>query len=157
MVGDDLTLRDYASRPYARYDDSETVPGSTFEDDRLHPKALVVGVTGGDGTKAYPLSAVAGEDVVNDVVGGRPVLVATAPGRRLVAYDRTVDGTTLRFEAAGERFLRADDSRWKRTTGSAVTGPHRGTGLDRANESPPLFWFSWLDFNPDTALFAADG
>ena len=138
VAGRDAT-RDYTYDPYGGYDTSSQVRGgSTFDDDRLHPKTLVIGVVHGGEATAYPLPAVREAGVVNDVVGGRPVVVALAPGDTLVAYERTVDGEGLRFEVA-------------------VDGPHAGATLARANDVPPLFWFSWLDFHPDTALYGADG
>ncbi|NIS33630.1 MAG: DUF3179 domain-containing protein, partial [Actinobacteria bacterium] len=42
------SIRDYGADPYAGYATSrQTGPGSTFDDGRLHPKALVVGVAAG--------------------------------------------------------------------------------------------------------------
>lgn len=153
VVGRDAT-RDYTRNPYEGYNNTGQVRGgSTFDDDRLHPKTVVIGVTGDGAAKAYPLPAIQEADVVNDTVGGRPVVVAAAPGDTLVAYERTVGGAARTFEAAGDRHLRADGSRWRRSTGRAVDGPHEGTALPPANQFPPLFWFSWLDFHPDTALY----
>ncbi|WP_458186172.1 DUF3179 domain-containing (seleno)protein [Haladaptatus sp. NG-WS-4] len=91
--------------------------------------------------------------VVNDEVGGKPVVVASAPGETLVAYDRRVDGTTFRFEADGRTHLRGGGSRWRRTTGKAVDGTREGTKLDRATDVPPLFWFAWLDAHPKTSVY----
>ncbi len=155
IAGDDLVLRDYASRPYSRWDDSQEVgPGSTFDDDRLHPKAIVLGIAVDDDATAYPLSDLSDAEVVNDTVGGEPVVVTVTPDERLVAYYRAVDGERFRFELAGDGTMRAGGSRWERSSGCVVDGPHEGTCLHRANDLPPLFWFSWLDFNPETDLFA---
>ena len=153
VAGRDAT-RDYTRNPYEGYNATGQVRGgSTFDDDRLHPKTVVIGVTAGDAATAYPLPAVQAADVVNDAVGDRPVVVAAAPGDTLVAYERAVDGDVLRFAADGDRHLRAGGSRWRRSTGRAVDGHHEGTALTPANRLPPLFWFSWLDFHPQTALY----
>lgn len=153
MVGRDAS-RDYTYDPYGGYATTDQVGvGSTFDDDRLHPKTLVIGVTAGESAKAYPLPRIGAAGVVNDTVGDRPVVVAGAPGDTLVAYDRTVDGEVLTFEAADDERLRAGGSRWRRSTGRAVDGPHEGSELTAANRLPALFWFAWLDFHPETTLY----
>lgn len=153
VVGRDAT-RDYTFDPYGGYDTSSQVrSGSTFDDDRLHPKTLVIGITVGGVAKAYPLPRVVEAGPVNDVVGDRPVVVAVAPGETLVAYDRTVDGEALEFESADAEHLQAGGSRWRRSTGRAVDGIHKGTTLSGANAFPPLFWFAWLDFHPESRLY----
>jgi len=45
------------------------------------------------------------------------------------------------------------DSRWRRSTGDAVDGPHEGSRLAQANDVSPQFWFTWLEFDPDTELY----
>lgn len=153
LNGRDAT-RDYAANPYAGYATSRNVgPGSTFNDARLHPKTLVIGVTAGDNAKAYPLPRVVETGVVNDTIGNRPVVVTVARDDTLVAYSRRVDGSTLTFADANDDHLAAAGSRWQRASGHAVDGPYEGVTLTQANNLPPLFWFSWLDFHPDTTVF----
>lgn len=41
------------------------------------------------------------------------------------------------------------------STGEAVDAPREGTRLTRATERGPMFWFSWVDFNPDTEIYGA--
>ncbi|MFB6218255.1 MAG: DUF3179 domain-containing (seleno)protein [Halobacteriaceae archaeon] len=118
-----------------------------------HPKTQVVGVVAGGAAKAYPLPAVVAEGPVNDAVGGRPVVVAVAKDDwTLVAYDRRVDGEALTFGAEGGH-LAAGGSRWEVLTGEAVDGPHEGTRLADAAARSQLFWFTWHDFHPDTAVY----
>jgi len=146
---------DYFSPAYGYGDDDQLIGRDSF-DGGVHPKTLVVGVTVGDTTRAYPFPVVAERDVVNDRVGDRPVVVATSPDGSLVAYSRRVDGETLTFEADGEEFLAAGGSRWRRTTGRAVDGPHEGTTLRPANDLPPMFWYGWSKFNEDTEVYGVD-
>lgn len=148
-------VRDYTRDPYAGYESSGRVGiGGQFDDDRLHPKAEVLGIVHGDVARAYPLEAVVEADVINDVVDGLPVVV-TVVDETAVAYVRRVDGTTLAFEAADQDHLWAGGSHWRRATGIAIDGPLDGTRLTQANEVSPLFWFAWLDFHPDTELYEA--
>jgi len=118
---------------------------------------LVVGVVHGGEAVAYPFEAVRAAGVVNDRVGGSPVVVAATPGGSLVAYERVVDGATLRFAVADGARLRAGGSRWALTTGRAVDGPHEGTHLVRANERSPLFRRAWADFHPDSRVWRRPG
>jgi len=146
--------RDYSRNPYVGYDSSRRIGVGTdgFDDDRLHPKAVVLGITHEGTAKAYPLERVAEAGVVNDDVNGLPVVVV-ADGDTLVGYVREVDGERLRFEADGDGFVRAGGSRWRVATGEAVDGPHEGTRLEQANDVSAKFWFAWLDFHPETALY----
>jgi len=155
-VGETDSVQDYSRDPYEGYGEVSRigVGYNDFEDDRLHPKTLVIGVENGDVARAYPFPAVeSAGGVVNDSVGGLPVVVATDPGESLVAYERTVEGETLAFERVDERHLRAGGSRWRVVSGRAVDGPFEGTQLRRANDVSPEFWFAWAQFHPETELY----
>jgi hypothetical protein len=143
---------DYADPKY-NYEGETQVVGY----DATAAYTLVVGVVHGGEAVAYPFEVVRAAGVVNDRVGGLPVVVAATPGGSLVAYERTVDGETLRFSAVDERHLRAGGSRWELTTGRAVDGPHEGTRLARANDRSPLFRRAWEDFHPESRLWSRDG
>jgi hypothetical protein len=151
----DAAPRPYDRKPYRGYDQSERVGigFNDFDDDRLHPKAQVIGVRSGDQAVAYPFETVVEEGVVNDVVGDLPVVVAAGPGENLFAYERTVDGETLAFEPADGGRIRGGGSEWNVTTGRATSGPHEGTRLTQASDATTMFWFAWADFNPDTAVY----
>ncbi|MFB6206596.1 MAG: DUF3179 domain-containing protein [Haloglomus sp.] len=147
----------YTRYPYRNYRENDRIGlGGAFSDDRLHPKTMVVGVSRDGAAVAYPLDAVQEAGVINDVVGGFPVVVAATEAGTLVAYSRRVDGETLTFERAGTDHLRAGGSRWRITTGTAVDGPHQGTTLTKANDASPMFFFAWKKFNPDTAVYGAE-
>jgi hypothetical protein len=158
--GSDAT-RDYGRNPYAGYAESREIgvglSGSDYDDDRLHPKTTVIGVTDGGEAVAYPLSTVREAGVVNDRVGDLPVVVAATGEGTLVAYVRRVDGEATPFERADESHLRAAGSRWRVADGRAVDGPHEGVTLSRANEVSPLFFFAWKEFNPDTVVHGTAG
>jgi hypothetical protein len=159
-VGESDGVRDYGRDPYGGYEDIQRigVGYNDFDDDRLHPKTLVIGVRTEDAARAYPFPRVASAGgVVNDVVGGLPVVVATDPGDSLVAYERTVEGQPLAFERADDRHLRAGGSRWRVVSGRAVDGPFEGSQLTRANDVSPKFWFAWAQFNPETTVYGQDG
>jgi hypothetical protein len=155
----DASPRPYDSDPYSGYDESRRVGigFNDFDDDRLHPKAQVIGIATENAARAYPFETVLTEGVVNDRVGDLPVVVVAGPSESLFAYDRRVDGETLTFESAGDRRMAAGGSEWKITTGKAVSGPHEGIRLDQASDATTMFWFAWAEFNPDTEIYGRDG
>lgn len=121
--------------------------------DGLDERTAVKGVAVAGEARAYPFPAIDRERVINDRLGGHPILVALAGESRVVAYDRCVEGRTLEFDPAGERVASAGGSRWQLDTGLAVDGPLEGTRLSRLDGLPPMFWFAWRDFHPDTDVY----
>jgi hypothetical protein len=147
----------YTRDPYRGYDESERIGIGTesFDDDRLHPKAQVLGVSATGEARAYPLSVVS-DGVVNDRVGNLPVVVAVAPDGTLVGYDRRVEGAALQFETGDDEHLWGGGSRWLIATGEAVDGPYVGRRLDPATTTSPMFWFAWVEFNPETDVYGVE-
>ncbi len=152
----------YRSDPYARYyNNGDTgILGETNKDRRLYIKEYVIGVSLGQLSKAYPFSVLNDIPVVNDVIGGRPVLVVFDPESATgIVYDRTVSGRSLDFSlltiGSGPDFLIQDEetgSRWRALTGEAIDGELAGASLVQL-PSTYVFWFGWTDFHPDTELF----
>lgn len=126
-------------------------------DTRLPAMSFVFGVKIGDESCAYPLDALKEAPVINDVVGGEPVVVLYDRKREIgQIFQRTVDGQTLTLSAVeDDADVVAQDAetgtRWD-VTGRAKSGPLEGKRL----ESPPhynqLFWFSWAAFYRDTRI-----
>ncbi|MCT9096369.1 DUF3179 domain-containing protein [Haloarchaeobius sp. HME9146] len=147
--------RDVNRDPYAGYEYSAVIglENTDFDDDRLHPKALVIGVVAGDVTRAYPFSRVKRQGLVQDTVGGLPVVVAATEDGTLVAYDRRVGGETLRFRPGPTGDLQAGGSNWRVASGRAVDGPYEGQTLEPSTPYPPMFWFAWASFAPETGVY----
>lgn len=135
------------------YGDEDQLIGFDARDGKRNDRRLVIGITHDGVSRAYPFDVVAAEGLVEDTVGGRPVVVAVAPDGTLVAYDRRVDGRPRSFTEAGDRHVTAAGSRWELTTGRAVDGNHEGARLERANEHPPMFWVGWSNFNPESDVY----
>ena len=147
------------------YSSSEPgVIGERIEDDRLHTKALVVGVNLGGVSKAYPIGTLAKQGVVNDKIGGVDVVVvfdrSSSTG---VMYESRAGDHHFTFEAFGEEnglrsMLRDHETStiWKAFTGVATDGPLAGTRLKRV-PSHLSFWFAWTDWNPETKLYTGGG
>lgn len=126
-------------------------------DPRLRPKEKVIGLRLDGHVKAYRLTTLATDRVVNDLVGHVPVVVvfdgATESGAVL---RRDPVGEVLTFHA-GRAALELVDARtestWEGLTGRATSGPLSGTVLEQI----PItygFWFAWSDFYPETDVFA---
>ncbi len=162
----------YGANPYVGYS-SRPAPYNLFTgelDDRLPALERVVGVDEGGEVKAYPFSVLSEELVVNDVVGGVPVVImwgdpstadaldeASIPDSRGVgtgvAYRATVAGTVLTFDPHTDEDLfidRETSSVWT-LFGTAIGGPLEGTQLEIAlhrNE----FFFAFAAFFPDADI-----
>lgn len=153
LRGPDATF-EYFSPKYPRQ--REQLIGWTSGDrDRPDPRRLVVGVSANGEARAYPFDVVAEADVVNDRVGGLPVVITVTPGRTLVAYERRLDGRVLEFEPGDDATLRAGGSRWRRADGHATAGPYDGRQLAPAADVPALFWKGWKSFYPDTTVYGS--
>jgi Protein of unknown function (DUF3179) len=164
--------RSYGTNPYAGYD-SESRPFlfSGDIDERYPAMERVVGVTVSGANKAYPFSVISKERVVNDEVGGEPILVVwgaeetasaldsgeIAEGRSVgtgLSYFRTVNGQALTFEVAGSDLFkdRETGSMWD-LLGVATAGPLAGEKLIPAVHTNYL-WFAWAAFNQDAPVYA---
>src|SRR3984885_13247575 len=74
--------------------------GAFGHDDRLRPKEVIAGLRVGTDEKAYPFSELRLARVVNDRVGGLPVLVVHQPSSdTTTAFDPRANGKALRFQA----------------------------------------------------------
>jgi hypothetical protein len=163
--------RGYGSNPYVGYDSINSSPflysGPT--DGRLPPMERVVTVELNGETVAYPFSQLTRVQVVNDVVGGMPLVVLHQGGTvsaldgaviaasrdigAAVAFDRSLDGNMLSFLLRDDHFV--DDqtgSTWD-ILGRATTGPLAGKRL-RPLVSANHFWFAWAVFKPETRVWA---
>jgi hypothetical protein len=165
--------RPYGTNPYAGYDAPSASPLPGFfrgkADNRLPAMERVVAVRVGSEAVAYPFSRLREVRVVNDVVGGRPLVILWAPGTasaldqsRIAAgrdvgatgvFDREVAGRTLTFEAGPEGTFRdRETARTWNLRGQAVSGTLRTTRLT-AVPSGDYFWFAWAVFRPETRVW----
>ena len=120
--------------------------GDEFLDDR-EPVAVLE--HGGE-SRAYPLQILTWHEIVNDVVGGDPVIATFCPlCNTAVGFVRVVDGQTLRFGVSANlrvsNMVMWDDlteSFWQQSTGEAIVGKFTGERL----KFLPLSIAAWSDF-----------
>jgi len=132
--------------------------GAFSRDNRLRPRDTIVGLEAGGEAKAYPMSALRGVRVVNDMVGGSPVLIVHQPGSdTTTAFVAQADGERLRFQTADSGADKLVDletlSTWN-AYGLCLAGRMKGTRL-KPLILEPEFWFAWSEFHPKTSLYLA--
>ncbi len=134
--------------------------GQTLDlwDTRLPEHKMVLGIEAGDRSKAYDFDSVkAAGGIVNDTVGGIPVVVLAAGEFETIGYVRTLEGRSLSFEPASQSGAVMADletrSLWT-IEGRAVLGELAGERLKQAKGFAGE-WHVWSGYNPDTELFVA--
>jgi hypothetical protein len=125
--------------------------------------ARVVGVALGGEARAYPIALLDWHELVNDRLGGLPVLVSWCPlcGTAMV-FDRRLEGRVLSFGVSGLlyqsdllMFDRETDSLWSQISAHAVTGPQRGERLALLR-SRTTTWGQWKAAHPETTVLGRE-
>lgn len=125
--------------------------------------ALVLGIVAGGEARAYPVAILHRHELVNDTLGGEPILVSFCPlcGTGLV-FDRRVAGKARQFGVSGLLYRsdllmydRETQSLWSQIAAEAVTGPLLGERL-RILRSRMVEWAHWRRDHPDTAVLSRD-
>ncbi|MCC7194934.1 MAG: DUF3179 domain-containing protein [Gemmatimonadaceae bacterium] len=129
----------------------------------LRPADRVLGLALGAESRAYPIRILNWHEVVNDVLGGVPVLVTYCPlCASGLAFRREIAGETLEFGVSGRLYQsnvlmydRTHLGLWSQLQMEAVTGPQAGTAL----EPLPLqatTWEAWRLAHPSTSVLSLD-
>jgi thiol-disulfide isomerase/thioredoxin len=166
--------RDYGRNPYTGYDDVSRSPFLYVGPETpgaLPPMARVVTVDLNGEAVGYPYDVLQEVRVVNDTVGGVPIVVLWAPGTAsaldagsvaggedvgaATTFSRELDGQTLTFVLDGERIVDEETgSEWD-VLGQAKSGSLAGSQLTPV-VSINHFWFSWVAFRPETRVYSPD-
>ena len=146
-------LRSYATDPYGDYyTDPRIIFPIDNQDDRMHPKEIILGFHEDGIYKAYKQNDVEAHKLINDNIGETPLVLISKFEQNSRAFDRTVNGDVLEFEFIDERILDTrTDSEWN-YDGIAISGPMEGSELTRMSIEPG-FWFEWAAFHPDTEVW----
>ncbi|MBW2716321.1 MAG: DUF3179 domain-containing protein [Deltaproteobacteria bacterium] len=124
---------------------------------------LVIGVVRGDEARAYPIAILVWHELVNDELGGDPILVSYCPlcGTALV-FDRRIDGGARNFGVSGLlyqsdmlMFDRETESLWSQIGANAVTGKLMGRRLDLLR-SKTMTWKRWREAHPETTVLSKE-
>ncbi len=150
---------------YAGYD----AEGNAFlydgeVDDRLFTTERVLGYFGAEGAIAYPFERLAEAGIVNDRIGGEPVVIFWQPGAvslftntletgSAAMYSAVLeDGTALTFVSQNNIIQDEQTGSTWNVFGRAVEGELKDTRLE-LKLSYPHFWFAWAAFRPDTLIW----
>jgi hypothetical protein len=123
----------------------------------------VIGVAVGGQTRAYPVSMLVRHELVNDLLGGKPILVSYCPlcGTGIVYY-RRVDGQLYYFAVSGLLYrsglLMYDletESLWSQIGAQALVGPVLGSRL-KWMPSKLDTWGRWKQRHPETTVLHRD-
>ena len=107
-------------------------------------KSWVVGITVNNESRAYDWNRLQRETVVNDMLGGRPIVLALAADRRSYFAFMRPD-SMAKFSVRGDSLVAGSDA-W------AFTGRGRAGQLEPVNASQE-FWHSWRTFQPETSRY----
>jgi len=145
--------RDYtAGAAYGKYFASpETMFPVWKRDDRLETKTWVYALRSGAASKAYPLSMLFAERVVNDVVGALPVLLVAEPE----------SGSVRAYIRGSREFAEGPPGRAVEPVTGATWKVDEAALLPESLNSSPLprlsghraYWFGWYAFFPETELY----
>lgn len=131
--------------------------------DWLTPDDLVLGYIARDQAYAYPFKILNFHEIVNDDLGGIPVLISYCPlCRSGIVYDRRVSDMTLEFSNTSALYEsdlvmvdRSTGSYWWQVAGEAIVGQLTGTRLEPLASSVAT-WEEWRSLHPDTRILSRD-
>lgn len=132
-------------------------------DQWLAPQEPVIAFALNADAKAYPLQILTWHEIVNDTVGGVPIVATFCPlCNSAIVFERTLDGVVYDFGVSGNlrnsdliMWDRQTESWWQQLTGEAIVGELTGSQLKLL----PSSIISWQDFKtayPDAAVLSRD-
>ena len=130
--------------------DNPNFQSTSEADEWLKDREPVVFVQVGDDARAYPIQILIWHEIVNDTVGGEPLLVTFCPlCNTAIAFKRTFNGQVFDFGTTGRlrysnliMYDRQSETWWQQATGDAIAGEYTGAQL----EFYPASMISWADF-----------
>jgi Protein of unknown function (DUF3179) len=113
--------------------------------------------------KAYPLHILIHHEIVNDVVGSRPISVTYCPlCNTTIAFDRKFDDRLLDFGTTGRlrhsdliMYDRQTETWWQQVTGEGIIGTYAGRTLTMV-PAPVMSWKDVRDGFPDVLVMSRE-
>jgi hypothetical protein len=123
----------------------------------------VIGLSLNGDARAYPIRLLSSHELVNDTVGGQPVLISWCPlCFSALVFERTVDGRELTFGVSGilyrDNLVMYDhqtNTLWSQLLGQSLRGALRQQQL---TVIPSLIttWAEWKQLYPETRVLSAE-
>src|SRR5262245_1890913 len=129
----------------------------------LKPKEPVLALEIGGDARAYPLQILMWHEIVNDTVGGKPVVVTYCPlCNSGLVYERVIDGVTFDFGTSGKLYKsdlvmydRQSHSLWTQMEGRAIVGQRVGARLTLVPANT-LSFEEWREIHPTGRVLSRD-
>jgi hypothetical protein len=113
--------------------------------------------------RVYPLQILVWHEIVNDEIGGDPLLITYCPlcGSG-IAYERKINGEEVEFGTSGKLYNsnlvmydRLTDSYWTQIDGLAIIGELTGSRLTPISIDT-VSWRDWKDAHPNSEVLSKD-
>ena len=146
-------LRSYATDPYGNYyTEPQIMFPVEYNDDRMHPKEIIIGFNLDEIYKAYKQSDIESQIVINDSVGDTSIMLVSLFSENSRAFERMIDGEILDYEYTNGKLVDIQtNSEWN-YDGLGISGQYEGKQLERLPIEPG-FWFEWVAFHPQTLVY----
>lgn len=123
----------------------------------------VVGLEVNGDARAYPVRLLSNHEIINDVVGGRPVAITWCPlCYTAIVFDRRIEGRELTFGVSGYllhnnlvMYDHQTDTLWSQLLGQGVRGAYSKRRLELL---PAVLttWEAWRTEHRDTRVISAE-
>lgn len=131
--------------------------------DWLHDEDMVIGYATGEQAWAYPIRILNFHEIVNDNLGGEPVLISYCPlcfsgivySRRLGDQVLTFGNTSALYNSDMVMLDYEMGSYWWQVPGQAIVGPLTGEELEIL-PSTVITWRGWRELHPDSQVLSRD-
>jgi len=129
----------------------------------LHDEERVLGLSDGNQAKAYPVKILNWHEIVNDMIGGKPVLVTYCPlcGTG-IGFDPVVNGRPVTFGVSGLLYQsdlvmydHQTESLWSQISMEAIAGPMTGAKLKHIFLTHTT-WGEWRAAHPTTLVLSTN-
>lgn len=130
----------------------------------LADSEFVLGLNINGDIRAYPLQILVWHEIVNDVVGDKPVAVTYCPlCFTNQVFSRTLnDGSTVEFGTSGKLYNsnlvmydRKSNSLWSQALGEGIVGEYAGTKLEKI-PFDIAYWKEWKKLYPESKVLSRD-
>ncbi len=144
------------------FSNPKTLLMSTASNNKVDSNRLVIGVVNNGEAMAYPIRFLGYHHQVQDIVGGKPLLITYCTVCRTGrVYEPLVNGKPEQFRLVGMDHFNAmledvtTKSWWRQATGEAITGKLKGQKLPEFFSTQTSLT-KWLELNPTSLVMQED-